>query len=75
MSAQGQRAGGHLGAGLEVEDHPWMMSTAYLLHGKPALGCQGREEAGPHYCILKRRPCCVTLGESLNIYEPSVSHL
>lgn len=66
---------GCLGAGLEVGDWPSVMSTAYLLQGKPTLGCQGREEAGPHYCILKRRPCCVTLGESLNVSEPPVSHL
>lgn len=42
---------------------------------KTCSGLPGREEAGPHYCILKRWPCCVTLGESLNISEPPVSHL
>lgn len=63
------------GARLEVEDHSWVMSAAHLLHGKPAQSCQREEEPGPHCCMRKRRPCCVTLGESLNISEPPVSHL
>ena len=64
-----------LEAELELKDHPWVMSTACVLHGKPALGCWGAEETGPHYYILKRWPCYVTLGESFNISESPVFHL